>query len=345
MKKVLVTGAAGFIGFSLCKELSKKKYQCMGIDNFNNYYDLKLKLDRKKLLKKKYGVKIVKLDLTNNKKLKYFFNHNKFDLVYHLAAQAGVRYSLKNPSSYIDSNLLGTFNLLENLRHQKTKHFLFSSTSSVYGKQKINSKGFKESDDSSRPLSIYAASKKSCENLIHSYAYNFGIKATVFRFFTVYGPWGRPDMALFKFVKGMENNTRVEVFNNGNMWRDFTYIDDLVKSIFKLSKVLPLESTRVSSDSLSNSAPFRVVNIGNQNAIKLSSFIKKLEKISNKKLYYNYLPMQLGDVPFTLSNSSLLNKLINFVPNTNIEKGIKKFYDWYIDYYSRKKIIENVEKS
>lgn len=329
---ILVTGAAGFIGFSLIKKIYEKNpnSSVIGIDNLNEYYDVTLKKKRLALLKKKYKFKNYKVDLIDNYKLSKFLEKFKPSVVIHLAAQAGVRYSLKNPRSYINSNIVGTFNLLEILKKIKTKHILIASTSSVYGLRKNGI--FKEVDKTDHQLSLYAATKKSIENIAHSFSYNFKMNITLFRFFTVYGPWGRPDMALYKFTKGINSNKYVEVFNKGNMWRDFTYIDDLVESIYRLKNVIPAEKTRVKNDSLSKICPFRVVNIGNQRPTKLNDFIKILEKISQKKLKRKLLPMQMGDVKYTSADCTLLKRLIGFVPNTPVEKGILNFYNWYMNF-------------
>ena len=329
---ILVTGAAGFIGFSLIKKLFEKnpKVKIVGIDNLNEYYDVNLKKKRLDYLKKKFNFKNYKIDLIDNKKLELFLHKFKPSIIVHLAAQAGVRYSLKNPRSYINSNIVGTFNLLEICKKIKSKHTLIASTSSVYGLRKNGI--FKENDKSDNQLSLYAATKKSIENISHSFSYNFNLNITMFRFFTVYGPWGRPDMALFKFTKGINSNKYVEVFNKGNMWRDFTYIDDLVESISRLMKIIPTKNSRVKNDSLSKVCPFRIVNIGNQKPTKLNNFIKVLEKISKKKLKIKYLPMQMGDVKYTSADCALLKRLIGFVPNTSVDSGISKFYKWYVNH-------------
>ena len=329
---ILVTGAAGFIGFSLIKKIYEKNpfAKIIGIDNLNEYYDVNLKRDRLNFLKKKYKFKNYKIDLVDNKKLSVFLQKFKPSVIIHLAAQAGVRYSLENPRSYIDSNLVGTFNLLNKCKQIKPKHILIASTSSVYGLRKNGI--FKETDKTDHQLSLYAATKKSIENIAHSFSYNFKLNITLFRFFTVYGPWGRPDMALYKFTKGINANKAVEVFNNGNMWRDFTYIDDLVESIYRLKNIIPSEKSRVKNDSLSKICPFRVVNIGNQSPTKLINFINILEKISKKKLKKKFLPMQMGDVKYTSADCSLLKRLIGFVPNTPVEDGILNFYKWYKNY-------------
>lgn len=331
--KILITGTAGFIGFHLASLLSKKHY-CTGIDSFNNYYDLNLKKDRVNILKK-HGVTTHKIDLSNYQITSNFFKKNKFDIIVHLAAQAGVRYSISNPQSYIQNNIIATHNILSLIKDNPPKHLLIASTSSVYGHTSGKSLNEKKTTDS--PISLYAATKKSIESISHSYSYTYKIPVTVMRFFTVYGPWGRPDMALFKFVDAIMNNKSIEVYNGGKMWRDFTYVDDLTKSIQKLLNVIPSKKKFTPIDSISNVAPFRIVNIGNQKSVNLNKYIETLEKIIGKKSIRTNLPMQTGDVPFTLSDSGLLNNLIKFKPNTPVEFGIKKFFDWYLDYYKIKK--------
>ena len=278
--KILITGSAGFIGFHLARKLANLNHSVEGLDNFNNYYDVKIKHKRNKLLKT-LGVKTHKLDLTNTKSLEKLLKKKKYDCIIHLAAQAGVRYSIKKPDEYIKSNIVGSHNLLNSIKNLKVKHFLFASTSSVYGNNK--SKKFDERMSCNSPISLYSATKKSIENIAHSYSYNFNIPITSFRFFTVYGPWGRPDMALFKFVKAILENKSIEVFNYGKMFRDFTYIDDLVESVVKLIKVIPSKKIRVKNDSISKDAPFRVVNIGNQNVVPLMRYINEIENALNRK--------------------------------------------------------------
>ena len=336
--RILITGVAGFVGFSLAKKLleQNKNIEIHGIDNLTKYYDPKLKKSRLKILKNYPNFFFNNFSICNYKKLYELIKNNKFDKIIHLAAQAGVRYSFEDPNSYLETNINGTFNLLEIIKSFKPKHFIFSSTSSTYG-HSIKKTSFTESDNSNFPISLYASTKKSCEVMIHNYSHNFGIPSTVLRFFTVYGPWGRPDMALFKFTKAILEKKPIEVYNNGKLWRDFTFIDDLVISIIKLLKINPSIGTKISIDSISKNAPYRTINIGNQKAINLMKFINTLEKITSKKAKCVYVPMQKGDVPFTLANSNLLYKLTNYRPATPIEEGIKKFYDWYIDYYIKKK--------
>ena len=330
MKKILITGVAGFIGFNLAKSLDD--YEIFGIDNLNNYYDVNLKLSRLNYLKKNPKFNFLKIDICDDKDiLEKYLSINKFDHVIHLAAQAGVRYSLENPISYINSNILGSVNLFETLKKEKFNgHLIVASTSSVYGLR--NENDFLETDITDHQLSLYAASKKSLESISHSYSYNFNLKITLTRFFTVYGPWGRPDMALFKFTKNILNNEPIEVYNNGEMWRDFTYIDDLTKSL-KLLISKPPMNNNYDNDSISKVAPYRIVNIGNQKNVKLLDVINLLEETINKKAIINFLPLQAGDVKYTLSNSNLLKKIIDYSPNTPISKGIENFYNWYKGYY------------
>lgn len=328
--RVLITGSVGFIGFHLSKRLLSLGHEVHGIDNFNTYYDINLKINRDKILNK-LGLTTQKIDISNKNQLDEYFQNKNFDVIFHLAAQAGVRYSLENPDIYISSNIIGSFNLLENIKKINLKHLLIASTSSVYGLN--DNESFNERYHSNEPISLYSSTKKSVENISYNYSYNFRIPITNFRFFTVYGPWGRPDMALFKFTNALFKNESVDVYNNGEMWRDFTYIDDLVQAVELLSHKVPNSSDKYENDSLSKDAPYRIVNIGNQKTVKLNDFIETLEYIANRKLIRNNLPMQPGDVPYTLADSTLLKNLTNFYPKTTIAEGIKKFYEWFIDYY------------
>lgn len=323
MKKILITGCAGFIGFHLSNKL-KDIYTVDGIDNLNDYYDINLKLKRLKILGN--GINFFKIDLKNKKDLIKFFSNKKYDLIIHLAAQAGVRYSFDHPDTYIENNIIGTYNLLEILKNNKDTKIIFASTSSVYG-QTLKTDPFEENQDTNKPLSLYASTKKSCEVILHNYSINFDLSITVLRFFTVYGPWGRPDMALFKFIKNISQDIPIDVYNKGEMYRDFTYVDDLVNSIslfiyklFKLSK----------EESLVN---YDIINVGNQNSVKLMDFITHIEQIMKKKAKINFLPIQPGDVPFTLSNSQKLKNIINYVPSTSYKDGIANFYEWYKENY------------
>lgn len=328
-KKILVTGSSGFIGFHMVNKLLKSNFEVYGIDNHNKYYDTKLKLLRNKISINN-GLKFTLLDISNFKKLDNFLSKIQLDYVIHLAGQAGVRTSFKNPNYYFKSNILGTYNLVESLKNKKLKHLIFSSTSSVYGKRNSN-KPFKESDITKETLSFYATSKLCCENILFNSAANYKIPITTLRFFTVYGPYGRPDMALYRFINSALNNKKIDIYNNGQLWRDFTYIDDVVNSMYKILKVIPSERNRVFNDSLSKIAPYRTINIGNQKAIKLKNFIEKIEKITKLNFLKNNKPMQSGDMFYTLSDSSLLKKLTGFQPNTNIDYGIKSFYKWLVD--------------
>lgn len=326
--KILITGCAGFIGSHLFKLLEINN-DVIGIDNFNNYYDSKLKKDRvDSLINSK---NIFQIDINEKDKLEKLIKQNKINVVIHLAAQAGVRYSLENPASYVNNNINGTFNILDILKNMPIDHLLVASSSSVYGFNET--KIFSEKVNSDYPASLYAASKKSTEVIAHSYSHNYNIPITIFRFFTVYGPWGRPDMALFKFTDSIIKDKPINIYNEGKMWRDFTYIDDLTESIKRLINHSPKKKSDTADDNKSSIAPYRILNIGNEKAIELSQFIKTLEKVIGKNAIKNYLPMQNGDVPYTFASSELLEKLTGFKPNTDLEYGIKKFYDWYLNYY------------
>lgn len=335
MTRILVTGSAGFIGFHLVKKLLDNGYEVIGIDNINNYYDVKLKKSRleeiqnfinKRSLNKKY--KFFKIDLANKSSLKKLFNENTFDYVVNLAAQAGVRYSLENPDAYVESNLIGFVNLLECCREKPIKHFLFASSSSVYG---MNIKQpFSTSDNTDFPISLYAATKKSNELIAHSYSHLFKIPSTGLRFFTVYGPYGRPDMAYFKFTKLIEDNKKIDIYNNGKMKRDFTYIDDIIEGVFKVMKSPPKSMI---SNVTNAKAPYRLLNIGNNNPVTLDRFISAIEKSLSKKAKKNMLPMQDGDVPITYADISDLCEQFGFHPSTSIEDGIDEFVKWYKLFY------------
>ncbi len=331
--KIFITGTAGFIGFHLAKLLLDNGCEVHGYDGITDYYDINLKYKRHEMLEdysnfsKNIGM------LEDEKKLFQDIKSFKPDVIVHLAAQAGVRYSLENPRAYIESNIVGTFNIMEAARENNIKHLLMASTSSVYGAN--TEMPFSESDTTQTPLTIYAATKKANESMSHSYSHLYNIPTTMFRFFTVYGPWGRPDMALFKFTKGIIDGTPIDIYNNGDMYRDFTYVEDLVQAIYKLIDVIPgKQKNRLENDSLSPVAPHRIVNIGNSDKIRLLDFIEAIEEELNKKAIRNYLPMQEGDVPATWADADLLFRLTKFKPNTSYKQGVKNFVNWYRDYFS-----------
>lgn len=331
--KVLITGTAGFIGFHLAKILLNEGFIIQGYDGMTDYYDVSLKQDRHKILLKNPNFTTTEGMLEDNDKFSSLSKEFQPDIIIHLAAQAGVRYSLENPRAYINSNIIGTFNVMEAARKQKVKHLLMSSSSSVYG---ANSKmPFIENDKSDTQLTMYAATKKANESMAHSYSHLWKIPTTMFRFFTVYGPWGRPDMAYFKFVEAIINNRPIDIYNNGEMYRDFTYVEDLVRGIRLLIDVIPsLSNNKISNaDSVSTVAPFRIVNIGNSETINLLDFIESIEKSLNKKAIRNYMPMQKGDVCKTWADASLLKNLTGYSPKTNFKEGISYFVKWYREYY------------
>ncbi|MFQ3675227.1 MAG: NAD-dependent epimerase [Endomicrobiia bacterium] len=337
MKKVFVTGCAGFIGFHTAKRLLEEKYFVVGLDNINNYYDTKLKYSRLEILKKYSNFKFHKVDLENREKLLQIFNREKFYYVIHLAAQAGVRYSLKNPYVYVDSNLVGFINILEGCRHTKVKHLVFASSSSVYG---ANTKmPFSVHHNVDHPISLYAATKKANELMAHTYSALYNLPATGLRFFTVYGPWGRPDMSLFKFTEAILNDKPIEVYNYGKMERDFTYIDDIVEGVICVMKKIPKGDKNWDGekpDCGTSFAPYRIYNIGNNKPVNLMKFISILEQCLNKKSKKKFLPIQPGDVPKTYADVDDLVKDVGFKPSTPIEVGIKNFVDWYKEYYKIK---------
>ena len=332
--KIFITGSSGFIGFHLTKKLLDKGFKVCGYDSMNSYYEVKLKKSRLNILKKYKNFKFVKNNIENYKILKGIIIKFKPKIIIHLAAQAGVRYSLKNPDAYLQSNIIGTFNIIKIANIIKTKHLIIGSSSSVYGANKKFP--FQEIDKTDHQISFYAATKKSTENLAHSYSSLWKLPITVLRFFTVYGPWGRPDMAYFKFTKKILNGKKIDIYNKGKMYRDYTYIDDIVDGIFKLINKVPklTSKKKIKNDSLSPVAPFRILNIGNTKKIYLLDFINTLEKELGKKIKKNYMPMQKGDVHSTLSDSSLLKKITGYNPKTKYQTGIKKFIEWYLDYYN-----------
>tara|TARA_B110001452_G_scaffold10640_1_gene8914 strand:- start:469 stop:1476 length:1008 start_codon:yes stop_codon:yes gene_type:complete len=332
--KILITGSSGFIGFHLTKKLLEKGNKVHGYDSMNNYYDVKLKKARLKILKTYKGFSFTKSKLENMKILEKIFNKFRPNVVIHLAAQAGVRYSLENPDVYLDTNILGTFNVIKNSKKIKVKHLIIGSSSSVYGANKKIP--FQEIDKTDHQVSFYAATKKSTESLAHSYSSLWGLPVTMLRFFTVYGPWGRPDMAYFKFTKRILTGQKIDIYNKGKMFRDYTYIDDIVDGIYKLLNKAPSINSKkkFKNDSLSPVAPFRILNIGNTKKISLLDFINTLEKELNKKIKRNYMSMQKGDVHSTLSDSSLLKRITGYNPKTNYKTGIKKFINWYLNFYN-----------
>ena len=331
--KILITGSSGFIGFHLAKLLLEKNHKVHGYDSMNSYYNVKLKKARLNILKKYQNFSFTKANLENDKTLKKKFKKFKPKIVIHLAAQAGVRYSIDKPRVYLDSNIIGSYNVIEASHHLKVKHLIMASSSSVYGANK--NVPFREIDKTETQLSIYASTKKANESMAHSYSNIWKIPITMLRFFTVYGPWGRPDMALFKFTKGILTNKKIDIYNKGKMFRDFTYIDDIIKGIELLIDKVPNNKklNKYSNDSLSPVAPFRILNIGNSKKVFLLDFIKQLEKELGKKAIRNYMPLQKGDVKLTLSNTNLLKKITNYKAETNYKLGIKKFLNWYKDYY------------
>jgi len=331
--KIFITGSSGFIGFHLSKKLLDSGHSVHGFDSMNNYYDVKLKKARYKILKKYNKFLFTKNNLENQKVLSNTILKYKPKIIIHLAAQAGVRYSIEKPRVYLDSNITGTYNIIELAKKVNVKHLLIASSSSVYGANK--KLPFKEIDKTETQLSIYAATKKSTESIAHSYSNIWKVPITMLRFFTVYGPWGRPDMALFKFTKGIIDNKKIDIYNKGKMYRDFTYIDDIVDGIKALINKAPnsKQLNKFKNDSLSSVAPFRVLNIGNTRKVYLLDFIDALEKELGKKAIRNYMPMQKGDVKMTLSDTTLLKKLTGYNPKTNFRLGIKNFLKWYLSYY------------
>jgi UDP-glucuronate 4-epimerase len=334
MSKVLVTGAAGFIGFHLCRRLLEREDEVVGLDNLNEYYDVNLKINRLRQIARERNFKPVRLDLADRDGIAGLFSEEKFDIVVNLAAQAGVRYSLINPYSYIDSNISGFLNILEGCRHHKVKHLVFASSSSVYG---ANTKmPFSVHHNVDHPVSLYAATKKANELMAHTYSSLYGIPSTGLRFFTVYGPWGRPDMALFLFTKAILEGRPIDVFNYGKMQRDFTYIDDIVEGVVRAMDKVPVPNPEWrgdNPDSATSYAPYRLYNIGNNNPVELMHFIEVLEDCLGKKAEKNLLPIQAGDVPSTYADVDDLVRDVGFKPSTSIEEGIRKFVEWYRSYY------------
>lgn len=326
MKKILITGAAGFIGFHLSKKLLDLSYEIIGIDNLNDYYDVTLKEDRLKILNQYDNFKFIKGDISDKTVVNNCFSEYNPEYVINLAAQAGVRYSIENPDVYIQSNIIGFFNILEACRHNPVKHLLYASSSSVYGNQEKTP--FSTTDNVDHPISLYAATKKSNELMAFTYSHLYNIPSTGLRFFTVYGPFGRPDMAYFGFANKIMKDEKIKIFNNGDMYRDFTYVDDIVEGIVKLLDKIPEPDEKGDR--------YKVYNIGNNKPEKLMYFIETLEKCIGKTAKKEYLPMQPGDVYQTYADVSELEKSIGFKPQTSIEDGLNSFVLWYKEYYNCK---------
>jgi UDP-glucuronate 4-epimerase len=331
---ILITGAAGFIGSALALRLAERGERITGLDNLNSYYDVRLKEARLARLTSKPGFDFVRGDITDGAAMSALFAGNKFDAVVHLAAQAGVRYSLENPKAYIDSNLVGFGHILEGCRHGGVRHLVFASSSSVYGANKRLP--FSEHDNVDHPVSLYAATKKANELMAHSYAHLFGLPCTGLRFFTVYGPWGRPDMALFKFTRGILAGEPLPVFNRGKMIRDFTYIDDIVEGVVRVVDRPATPDPKWNGerpDSARSSAPWRIYNIGNHQPVELMRYIEVLETCLGKKAIIDLQPIQPGDVPSTYADTAELQAATGFKPATTVETGVRRFVDWYREYY------------
>ncbi|MDW9373320.1 NAD-dependent epimerase [Sinorhizobium meliloti] len=335
--RYLITGTAGFIGFHVAKRLIDEGHFVVGFDGMTPYYDVTLKERRHAILQRSNGFKAVTAMLEDRAALDRAAELAEPEVIIHLAAQAGVRYSLENPKAYVDANLVGSWNMLELAKAIAPKHLMLASTSSIYGaNEKIP---FAEADRADEPMTLYAATKKSMELMAHSYAHLYKVPTTAFRFFTVYGPWGRPDMALFKFVDAIHNGRPIDIYGEGRMSRDFTYIDDLVESIVRLSHVPPSEENRVApekaTDTLSRHAPFRVVNTGGGQPVELMTFVETVEKAVGRPAIHNMLPMQQGDVPRTFASPDLLEALTGFKPSVSVEEGVARFVEWYDQNYRR----------
>lgn len=334
MRNILVTGAAGFIGFHFSERLLQNGFRVIGVDNLNDYYDPKLKRDRLAILQRYEHFSLHEIDLADRTSTRQLFEDHFFDRVIHLAAQAGVRYSIENPHAYIDANINGTMNILEGCRHSGVSHLVYASSSSVYGANTLQP--FSVHHNVDHPISLYAATKKSNELMAHTYSHLFQLPTTGLRFFTVYGPWGRPDMALFKFTKAILEDKPIDVYNHGQMQRDFTYIDDIVTAMHRVMDHIPTGNLNWNGDHpdpASSKAPYRIFNIGNHNPTSLSAFIEAIEKAIGKQATKNYLPMQPGDVTSTYADVSDLQNAVSFSPSTPIEEGIDRFVAWYRSYH------------
>ena len=334
--KIFVTGSAGFIGFHLCKRLLDDGHDVLGVDNLNPYYDVNLKKARLSMLKPYDRFKFKLLDIADRESMTSIFAENHFDRVVNLAAQAGVRYSLENPYAYINANVSGFMNILEGCRHFAVPHLIYASSSSVYGLNTLMP--FSVHHNVDHPVSLYAATKKSNELMAHTYSYLYGLPVTGLRFFTVYGPWGRPDMALFLFTRAILADEPIKVFNHGNQSRDFTYIDDIIEGVVNVMDRIPSGNPQWNSDRPdpgTSKVAYRLYNIGNNQPVPLMEFIDTIEKVLGKKAKKEFLPLQPGDVPSTFADVQDLESDIGFKPNTPIKKGIEKFMDWYLDYYGK----------
>lgn len=334
MRKVLITGTAGFIGFHLARLLLEQGLRVQGFDGMSDYYDVRLKQRRHQILLQNPNFTTLEARLEDRDELDRMADAFEPEVIVHLAAQAGVRYSLEQPRDYVDSNVIGTFNVMEVARRLKVQHLLMASTSSVYGANEAMP--FAETDKADSQLTIYAATKKATESMSHAYAHLWGIPTTMFRFFTVYGPWGRPDMALYKFVDAILHDRPIDIYNHGEMCRDFTYVGDLVRAISLLIDTpppLPGTAAPIPGDSLSPAAPWRVVNIGNSDRVKLLDFVDAIEVATGRRAMRNYMEMQQGDVPATWADARLLRSLTGYAPQTDIKDGIAEFVAWYREYY------------
>lgn len=335
-RRILITGTAGFIGFHLAKLLLAEGFQVQGYDGMTDYYDVALKRRRHAMLLQNQNFLSIEGMLEDQLRFDAMADKFKPDVIIHLAAQAGVRYSLEKPRDYLNANVIGTFNVMEAARRLEVKHLLMASTSSVYGAN--TEMPFTETEKADTQLTIYAATKKANESMAHAYAHLWNVPTTMFRFFTVYGPWGRPDLALYKFVDAILDDRPIDIYNHGDMYRDFTYVDDLVRAIRLLIDALPERVTEAvvpKGDSLSPVAPFRIVNIGNSDKVRLLDFIDAIEDCLGKKAIRRYMPMQMGDVPATWADASLLQRLTGYRPQTDFREGIAKFVAWFKEYYGK----------
>lgn len=336
-RRILITGTAGFIGFHLARLLLKEGWRVHGYDGMTDYYDVTLKQRRHAMLLQTPSFSATEAMLEDQARLDSVADEFQPDVIVHLAAQAGVRYSLENPRAYLDANVIGTFNVMEAARRLEVRHLLMASTSSVYGANE--EMPFMETEKADTQLTIYAATKKANESMAHAYAHLWNLPTTMFRFFTVYGPWGRPDLALYKFVDAILDDRPIDIYNHGEMYRDFTYVDDLVRAIRLLIDAAPARPASKAEiepgDSLSPAAPFRIVNIGNSDKVRLLDFIEAIETCLGKKAVRNYMEMQKGDVPATWADATLLQRLTDYRPQTDFRDGIARFVEWFREYYRK----------